>query len=38
MHDYKQSPNRQRDPDAIVALICAISALGFAVMLWAGVV
>lgn len=38
MHDYKHTSRPRRDPDAIVALICAISALGFAVMLWAGVV
>jgi hypothetical protein len=38
MNDYKHSPNRQRDPDAIVGVICAVSAIAFFVMLWAGVV
>ena len=38
MNDYKHTTRPQRDSDAIVGVICAISALGFAVMLWAGVV
>jgi hypothetical protein len=38
MNDYKQSPNRQRDPDAIVGFICKIGAAVVALMLWMGAV
>jgi hypothetical protein len=38
MNDYKHSPNRQRDPDAIVGVICAASAIVFAILIWAGAI
>jgi hypothetical protein len=36
MNDYKHSTNRQRDPDAIVAVIVAASAVAFSILLWMG--
>ncbi|CAB4139956.1 hypothetical protein UFOVP408_43 [uncultured Caudovirales phage] len=38
MNDYKHSPNKRRDPDAIVGAICIASAVAFAIMLWAGAI
>ncbi len=38
MQDYKHTTRRERDPDAIVGVIVAASAVAFAVMLWMGVV
>jgi hypothetical protein len=38
MYDYKTPARRERDPDAIVGVIVAASAVAFFVMLWMGVV
>jgi len=38
MYDYKPCSRSKRDPDAIVGVIVAASAVAFFVMLWAGVV
>ncbi len=37
MYDYKPPARLERDPDAIVGVIVAASAVVFAVMLWMGV-
>jgi hypothetical protein len=36
MHDYKHPTRRERDPDAVVGVVCAIAAAVFAVFLWMG--
>jgi hypothetical protein len=38
MNDYKHSARRERDPDTIVGVICAASAVVFAILLWAGAI
>lgn len=38
MDDYKHTARPQRDPDAIVGVICKIGAAVVALMLWAGAV
>jgi preprotein translocase subunit Sec61beta len=37
MNDYKHSARTARDPDTVVGVACAVSAVVFAVLLWAGV-
>ncbi len=36
MNDYKHPARTARDPDAVVGVICAVSAAIFAVLLWSG--
>ncbi len=38
MNDYKHSARRERDPDTIVGVIVAASAVVFAILLWAGAI
>lgn len=38
MNDYKHPARPARDPDTVVGVIVAASAVVFAVMLWMGVV
>ena len=37
MNDYKHPARTARDPDTVVGVICAVSAVAFAILLWAGV-
>jgi hypothetical protein len=38
MNDYKHPARRERDPDTVVGVICAVSAVIFAVLLWSGLI
>lgn len=38
MHDYKHTARSERNPDAIVGYVVAVSAAAFFVMLWMGAV
>ena len=36
MNDYKHPARTARDPDTVVGVICAVSAVVFFILLWSG--